>query len=551
MKLSVYNFRGIVSAVIELSKITLLAGKNGAGKSSIVAALSALIAGAQKPSWCTKKDAQQLVYNGSKTGVISLENDSYSASITYPEIKATSQGTPVLSSEIAVGLNNPCLMSEKDRAAFFAGLLKTEPTKEQLTESLKDIEINIDKLWGTIQSLGWEAAYKQASEKGAEYKGAWTYITGEHYGAEKGANWVPKLFDIGYDTEAAKIKLSSLKARRDEIIKSQGANEAKTEADINKIAELENIIAERPAIEERINKNKSELSLVAEKIKNYNLNSVPPVKSESQPCPACGAALNIKNGIIIKGETINKAENDAIERAYNRVIAEIKKLEARKEELNRLVYEDEQAIIVCDLKRNELETLKSKPDTSTEPVNTEAIDNQIAELEAHIAAEQAYRDAFSYHEKITRNKTIVSALAPDGLRMTALKSGLDKFNAELEWMSEKAKYEKIKLTPELEITFGERNYRLLSESEKYRVRAIIQIAVAILDGSQFMIFDGADILDKAGRNGLFRVLSSYEMIPSLICMTIDNEELMPDFSKAGGNSYWVEGGVIDMAAREA
>jgi len=109
------------------------------------------------------------------------------------------------------------------------------------------------------------------------------------------------------------------------------------------------------------------------------------------------------------------------------------------------------------------------------------------------------------------------------------------------------------MTEELDFKYNSRDYRLLSGGEQYRVRALVQMACAELDGSQYMIFDGADVLDKAGRNGLIKALAAGN-VPALICMTMDmvkdpktGVELipkLPDMSKIGGMSYWVENGVI-------
>ena len=93
-------------------------------------------------------------------------------------------------------------------------------------------------------------------------------------------------------------------------------------------------------------------------------------------------------------------------------------------------------------------------------------------------------------------------------------------------------------------TYGGTIYLLLSESAKFRVRVVLQIAMAMMDRSQVLVIDAADILDKGGRNGLFKAVKTAGL-PVMISMTFDGQELMPDLGKAGiGRSYWIEGGVV-------
>ena len=90
-------------------------------------------------------------------------------------------------------------------------------------------------------------------------------------------------------------------------------------------------------------------------------------------------------------------------------------------------------------------------------------------------------------------------------------------------------------------TYGGTQYELLSESEKFRVRVVLQIGMALSDKSQALVIDAADILDKGGRNGLFKAVKSTGL-PAFISMTIDSKELVPSLSKSGvGASYWING----------
>jgi len=79
------------------------------------------------------------------------------------------------------------------------------------------------------------------------------------------------------------------------------------------------------------------------------------------------------------------------------------------------------------------------------------------------------------------------------------------------------------------------------------VKAVLQVAIAQRDGSCMVIFDGADILDNSGREGLFtllRVVIGQPIRAALVAMTIPSASRVPNLREAGiGMSYWVNQGV--------
>jgi hypothetical protein len=81
---------------------------------------------------------------------------------------------------------------------------------------------------------------------------------------------------------------------------------------------------------------------------------------------------------------------------------------------------------------------------------------------------------------------------------------------------------------------------LLSGSSRYRMAATLQVAMAIEDDSDAVLFDAADILDSAGRNGLIKLAQAADL-PVLVCMTMRQEQV-PDLAKIGGASYWLNDG---------
>lgn len=141
------------------------------------------------------------------------------------------------------------------------------------------------------------------------------------------------------------------------------------------------------------------------------------------------------------------------------------------------------------------------------------------------------------------NAKVQAILKPDGLRRTKARQALAEFDRSLRGFSEVAKWGDVHMNDDFEVGYEGRPYALLSDSEKYRVRVTLQVALAAKDrdgrGSDLLVFDGADILDRWGRNGLVRLACAAGR-PVLICMTLASKEETPNLVKVGGVSYWIE-----------
>ena len=147
-------------------------------------------------------------------------------------------------------------------------------------------------------------------------------------------------------------------------------------------------------------------------------------------------------------------------------------------------------------------------------------------------------------EKILLNISIIAALDPKGVRQTKLAACLGGFNASLKTICEAANWPVVELDEDLRTSIGGYRYVLASASQQWRIRAALQIAMGQIDGSEVLIFDGADILDTPGRNGLLKALVTLGKT-ALVTMTESKVEKVPDLRAAGfGNSYWISDGAV-------
>jgi len=262
------------------------------------------------------------------------------------------------------------------------------------------------------------------------------------------------------------------------------------------------------------------------------------LKALDTPCPHCGKPLSISGGKIKIGGTITPEMEKKSETDY-------KEYQTKIAEINGKIQTIGEGIVSANA------GLKFQTEAAEKLALPRTVTRDVAEIEAEISVIEnenamiaAVKNATELQKKIEKLEKIVVVLKPEGLRKTMLTSGLDTFNKSAADICKKANWLAVGLTENLDILYGKRDYRLLSESEKFRVRATLQIVCAGLDGSEMIVIDGADILDSKGRNGLFAVLN-YIAIGTCVFMTLPEAEMlaMPDkMAKIGAKTYMIENG---------
>ena len=550
VNLIISYFRGVKRATIPITPLTLIAGHNHAGKSSIAAAAEALLTGKTLPDWCKKKDARDIVNVASGRGTIELVAPDGSAAIEYPAAVSSTVGAPPHSSQVAVGDTSPVDLSDRERAGYFAELLGTEPTADDLRAALADAELTdaqFAEIWDSIRITGWDAAHKRAAERGAEAKGAWQHVTNEQYGKLKAANWRPVGWCKRHDDMIVGISdgafvaiseaISALKAERDEIT----GRIAVSDAEMKRLREYAEGVTTAQITHDANTRRYREIATALSELKTA---APAAVAITDQDCPHCGKPLRVNAGQIVAGGKVTKAHVAAAEKALAEHDEKVADLAAQVDAAIEDGTKSAALLAECTKARDELAAVQAQNFNGGKK-STRTVDQIDAEIESHEADRDMVtvrRDAAKYHTTVERNAVIVAALAPDGVRKTALERGLGGINASMAAICA-ARWATVELTPDLNVTFGGRDYRLLSQSEQYRVRATVQIACALIDGSAVLVFDGADILDRAGRQGLVSAVME-SALPGLVCMTYLNRDDMPDLSTVGGLSVWIEAGEV-------
>lgn len=583
MEASVLQVRGIDKAEFPMQGVVLLAGPNGAGKSSICTAVACALSGEPLPalrmndkgrigSMMTKAEGARLVRSGFKSGGVRIKTPTGEVQITWPSAEVKGTGLPPSISVYAAGLLSILDYDPKQQARALAGLVKAEPTDDEIRIAFTDVGMPAEYVQQSLDKLrmnGWEAMLDAAKQNGAKLKGAWEGFAESAYGSDKAERWAPQGWDPVYANVSDQIMaegLANAKQALEDRMKQEGANEAQMTAWRVEAGKLPELAEERAQLDAAItaadaayqeSKRRAADAEIARQGAVADIPQRAAAATTGLECPHCKKPVKLDGGALVKAgakkvvvapEGPTDEQIAAATEAANQAAETARTFAMDAERLRAAVVSLEQRLpdLTYRLKlARDAETALT--DAAQTPDNLRPVQDfrdAIAIAEGRIQAKRRKEGADEAHQRIKTNQGYIHLLAPEGLRKRKLLRSLDDFNGKLAELCNAAKYRVVTIGEEMQVLYGGRNYYLLSGSEQYRVRAIMQIIFAQADSNSVVILDGADILDNEGRNGLFSLLGRLDMI-ALVGMTIDKLDKVPDLARAGmGRSYWVEGGGI-------
>jgi hypothetical protein len=542
MQVEIKNYRGVSDAQLTMAPIALVAGPNGSGKTSISQAVAAALTKNAAPiDGIAKNAAGQLLRDGAKRGKCVVGDESGNVTANWPGASVSEEGTPPWASEIACGLVSLVDMKPKDAAALLIDAIEATPTLDDLTAALPDTdETLLGQVWAAIQKDGWEIAHKRSQERGTKLKGAWEQVTGERYGSQKAEAWKPSgTPEAG--TEELKAELDGLRAELEAAIANQAVGEAEVQrlqAQIEAGTAAQASLVELQAHQEKGNAHADKLTA--------ELGALPKPETVETlaECPHCKGHLVVVSTTDVRAPAeggITAEENEQRQAAIDAKRAELLRTNNARTQIGGQIASAMQTISLATAAAAQLEALPKGGATAEQ---IKELRNDITDAETDLRSVQAAASAEKIHGDIGANQAVIEALAPTGVRQTVLNKKMGEFNAALARLSKSAGWGGVRIDEALGTYLGGRAYILLSESEKYRVRVTLQVALADLDGSEAVIVDAADILDRIGRNGLLKMLHASGM-RSLVTMTMNTQADVPDLAKPGfGRSYWLADSVL-------
>jgi hypothetical protein len=580
---NVRNFRRLVKADIVCAPIALAAGLNNQGKTSLVQAFQAVLTGQALALFgLTKKDADVLVHDGAEKAQVRISaGDDGGVQMEWPECRLISLpgDKPPQASVFAAGLSSIATMTKaEERAKALESYLKSTPAREDLAAELGEVfteavgteeraSRDLDRLWKRIETDGWDAVHAEQVTRRRDAGRDWEKITGERFGSDKAPRWQPKEWRLGLEeTEEEELarRLQAANTRLEQAIRAEAAGGAE-------IARLQELARDAGI---RKNGHAAAAALLAAAgaaltKAHAALEAIPVIpEAATVACPhqECKRPILIRQPnratIILEkppeipGDRSKQAEAIKamrLQRADAEIVVE--QCQTAKSAATRAFQDADRALEEALQAELALEAAKSKPKS----------DISVAVAREH---QETARNDLALWRKFTEAEKlanlwllldrVIKVLAPTGLRQTKLAQAIELFNrSQLAPLCEVARWEPVAITEDLGVTYGGRPFSQLSESWQFRAGVILQVAMALLDGSSMVVIDRIDRMDDDGRNGLFTLLV-HVRLPALVTMMARSQKersqkgRIPDLSEKGlGASYWITDGVTQLIAEKA
>ncbi|HDY89071.1 MAG TPA: hypothetical protein ENH82_13275 [bacterium] len=552
IKSYVVNFRMVKTASLIIKNISLIGGLVGAGKTSLLQAMAAVLTGEiVSGNLVTKKTIKKLIHRGEREAMIEVENSDSKVTAIYPACTLSSEGkTPPKASGIAVGLDNLLKMKTKDRQEYFAEFLKSSPTMDQLSDAIGKILTSEQKtkLAQNIQGLGWDAVHLNMRDSGARKKGGWENITGENYGSKKAENWMPE----GWTADLMKATVESLEKEIqaanewvEAAIKDQAISQSEMER-LTILADDEDNLAEiRHKLSDRSTELGGDLNRLELKSGGINV-------SKPYFCPNCDIPLGInKSGdIVAVNKNITKLE-------YEKQLKEQTKLEKDKLKIQKQLtdirkkYDANETKFQAAQRAVKMLNKITSQSPESETADIDDVKNRLVIAQHRLKMFNQKSEAYEIHKSILKLASVVKFLAPDGLRLTVLNTALDEANNKIRELCVIADYPIISIDPDMDILYDGSSHLEASTGEQFRIKTVLQFFISQIEEPALIMVDVNVPLDSESNNGIIN-LAHYINIPVLIAMTIKNRESLPPIhSIDGGRVYWMDDGNLEKINGQA
>ncbi len=566
----IQNILGVRAADITIDRpVALIAGHNYAGKSSVQEAVRMALTG-ETVRVALKKEYGNLVTEGQDVGFSVVELEDGQAAMTLPngahEITSGTVTQHARTLPYVMDAQRFARMTDQERRAFLFGLMGLSADGPAVRARLEAKGCDAKKIEAIMPILraGFAAASEDAKGKATAAKGAWRAVTGETYGAKKAIGW--KAAKPDYDAAAldrtykamADVEIQITKAT-ESVGDLQGQARRYGEQKQH-LSDLRERAGHYARIQDKLNRDEAELKTWQEKVEETRATGKP----QTFTCPCCGVVLEhrLADGALIEYVAPDqKADPEAVEKLpeYERALALMESSVANGrrdlaaadtaakalreiEDAGLTDPPDDDAISVAKRLLEDLKQTKA---------NHQAHIRTLEEAErAAAVADKKTADAAQHHTDVAAWDLVGDALAPGGIPGEMLAEALGPINARLAQAAADTGWRAVRIDADMGITTANgsgagRIYSLLSESEKWRVDAMLAEAIAFLSGLKLLVLDRFDVLDAQGRVDALEWLDILaeqgEIETALVFGTL---KALPAELPARIGAHWIENGVV-------
>lgn len=593
----VSHFLGIERADITIhAPVCLVAGQNGAGKSSLRDGIALALTG-DLGRVGLKKEAPALIREGADLAVCEVtddDGDRWAVSINRSGKMHDSHEKRGRDGMLPYVLDAQqfARLAPSERRAFLFGLMgvKTDPAaiKARLAAD-GHAAAHIERIAPLLRS-GFDAASKDAKAKATEAKGAWRAVTGETFGSEKAKIW--KATVPPYDA-AALAKLATELQHLDvaiggwqEQIGKLAAEEARRAQLRSNLPTLREAAALEPRRADKLAADQAGLQAAQQALEAAQAaaGGAPRVglvhdlaravaffllaeidgeepDADVEAAKAALAAYVSAHGSLdtgAAGDPDARAKLPELQRQLNlmqsavanaeRDLAAARAAKQRAADIDAELAEVFDAAALADA-RTKVDELKAGRSAKTTELDKLKSIKALAE-----AADEKTTKAAQHATDVAAWDAMGDALGPDGLPAQLLAEALGPLNERLAQSAADTEWHHIQVTPDMQIKLVQRDreYRLLSESERWRCDAMLAEAIAHLSGARLLVLDRADVLDLQGRGELLGWLDvlaeNGEIDSALVFATL---KTLPTGLPETIEAHWIEGGTVGALAEAA
>lgn len=569
MRVKIKDVLGVKQADVALdgAGIVLVGGDNGAGKTSLMQAVSAVILGQWPLRGVGKKaGVGALVRDGAGEGSAWGTWQNGGVRILYGPQGADvqTQGQPQANptGPIALGSTPFMGLSAETRYEVLLEVWDAEPTFSDLQAwsrqhpaagidpDDKDGAEALGLLWDDIETHGWPAMAKRYDGDQRRLQGNWQEVTKERWGEKKRIGWTPAgLFSgVEYSVDEQAAAVQEARARVDAILASRAVGAA----EIDRLRAAASVL---PDIENRLRGAEAmragrvaDVDRLAEEADKFPRPTDPRL---NVVCPHCGGGIipkRVQSGIVVEkiGQRMTIREYEAALAEHERVMQQF------------LVAQEDERKIAAEIVATEAERRTAKTAeqqllaAEQRPVaEPQAERDAVADLnaeEAKLAAIKAMLRSRTINAAWEATKALADMLAAEGLQATIFRRRLSEVNATLHAISMQGEMATVALSEDCNLTYDGRPYALLSESERWRCDFVMARAVGLKQGARYQLVDRLDVLAPRWRPGVFRTLQAAK-VAALVCMTARDYSALPNLAAHKmGRVMWMEGGVLKTVA---
>ncbi|HGX3585527.1 TPA: AAA family ATPase [Pseudomonas aeruginosa] len=567
-KLEITNFQGLRHAALDVSApVLLVAGHNGAGKSSLLDAIAMAFNG-QPRRVSLKKEMDKLVTEGAKKGEARVEwlDAAYEVQVCGVALP-TGKGSPLADSPFlpfVLDASRFAALDAKDRRRVLFDLTGASASPAEVGKRVeaKGLDLALFEKVKPLLRSGFPATVEQAKSYASEARGAWKAITGENYGSEKAVDWAPELVATVVTDDQVAEAGKNLQLLEDDLAEAQQAlgasKQARQAADgrAQRIAKLRELVDLEPRRRNKLTTDEQNQDEWSEKVMAAELASAGSVPHQPLTCPHCQGAVDLQAGTLV----VHQPPEQIADAEAARRLPEYREYLASAQ---RAVANSQRDLDECLAAAEQIKALEaeSADAPSAEAIaNGEQAINELRQtrdasraklvalqeaLEAAAQREASIAKAQAAHQDVVAWTGMADALSPTGIPAEILADAIGPVNDTLQRLSGTAGWSPVQISADIDVTFGGRLYGLLSESERWRCDTTIALAIATISGLRLVLLDRLDVLDLPSRNqaiALMRAMTSDREIDSVVVAGTLKEPMAK--TPAWLQAVWIESGHI-------